>query len=237
MSRTINFGAPCFAVLFLLVCSLAARAQESGTQPSSPQAQGGIHHSKRGGRLEWLSEELNLTDDQKAKVKPILEDEAIQTRAALEDTSLSQQKKNAKMDQIHDTANSKIHAILTSDQQKKFAKLNEQQKAHREEAKLDESKQPQNGSKGANNGSIAVRVKQIIVEQLGVDEAEVTPNASFKEDFGADDLDDVELVMAFEEAFGIEISDEDFEKFFITVKGATDSISSHVKTPPASTHP
>ena len=56
------------------------------------------------------------------------------------------------------------------------------------------------------------RVKQIIVEQLGVDEAEVTPNASFVDDLGADSLDTVELVMAFEEAFEIEIPDEDAEE-------------------------
>ena len=56
------------------------------------------------------------------------------------------------------------------------------------------------------------RVKQIIVEQLGVDEAEVTPKASFVDDLGADSLDTVELVMAFEEAFDIEIPDEDAEK-------------------------
>ena len=49
------------------------------------------------------------------------------------------------------------------------------------------------------------KVKQIIVEQLGVDEAEVTPTASFVDDLGADSLDQVELVMAFEEAFEIEI--------------------------------
>ena len=56
------------------------------------------------------------------------------------------------------------------------------------------------------------KVKQIIVEQLGVDEGEVTPNASFVDDLGADSLDTVELVMAFEEAFDIEIPDEEAEK-------------------------
>ena len=60
--------------------------------------------------------------------------------------------------------------------------------------------------------SVEERVKQIIVEQLGVDEAEVTPAASFVDDLGADSLDTVELVMAFEEAFEIEIPDEDAEK-------------------------
>ena len=53
------------------------------------------------------------------------------------------------------------------------------------------------------------KVKQITVDQLGVDEGEVTPNASFVDDLGADSLDTVELVMAFEEAFDIEIPDEE----------------------------
>jgi acyl carrier protein len=72
------------------------------------------------------------------------------------------------------------------------------------------------------------RVKQIIVEQLGVDEAEVTPNASFVDDLGADSLDTVELVMAFEEAFDIEIPDEDAEKIR-TVQDAVSYIEQHAK--------
>ena len=56
------------------------------------------------------------------------------------------------------------------------------------------------------------RVKEIIVEQLGVDASEVTPEASFIDDLGADSLDTVELVMAFEEEFGLEIPDEEAEK-------------------------
>ncbi|NKB89842.1 MAG: acyl carrier protein [Acidobacteria bacterium] len=63
------------------------------------------------------------------------------------------------------------------------------------------------------------RVKGIIVEQLGVDAAEVTPEASFIDDLGADSLDTVELVMAFEEEFDIEIPDEVAEKI-TTVKDA-----------------
>jgi len=59
--------------------------------------------------------------------------------------------------------------------------------------------------------SVDERVKQIIVEQLGVDEAEVTPNASFVDDLGADSLDTVELVMAFEEEFNVEIPDDQAE--------------------------
>ena len=74
--------------------------------------------------------------------------------------------------------------------------------------------------------SVEERVKQIIVEQLGVDEGEVTPTASFVDDLGADSLDTVELVMAFEEAFWIEIPDEDAEKI-ATVKDAVDYIQKH----------
>jgi acyl carrier protein len=77
-------------------------------------------------------------------------------------------------------------------------------------------------------GTIEERVKRIVVEQLGVDEREVTPGASFAKDLGADDLDGVELVMAFEEEFGVEISDEDAKKI-ITVKDAVDYIKKHAQ--------
>ncbi len=60
--------------------------------------------------------------------------------------------------------------------------------------------------------NVAEKIKQIVSEQLGVDEGEVTATASFVDDLGADSLDTVELVMAFEEAFEIEIPDEDAEK-------------------------
>jgi acyl carrier protein len=84
-------------------------------------------------------------------------------------------------------------------------------------------------SRGAKRmASVAERVKQIIVEQLGVDESEVTENASFVDDLGADSLDTVELVMAFEEAFGVEIPDEDAEKI-ATVKDAIEYIEKHSK--------
>ena len=76
--------------------------------------------------------------------------------------------------------------------------------------------------------SVDERVKQIIVEQLGVDEGEVTANASFVDDLGADSLDTVELVMTFEEAFEIEIPDEDAEKIR-TVQDAITYIDQHAK--------
>ena len=67
------------------------------------------------------------------------------------------------------------------------------------------------------------RVKKIIAEQLGVEDDEVTPEASFVDDLGADSLDTVELVMALEEEFGIEIPDEEAEKI-LTVQQAIDYI-------------
>jgi acyl carrier protein len=83
--------------------------------------------------------------------------------------------------------------------------------------------------RGEARMAVEEKVKQIIVEQLQVDEAEVTPGASFQEDLGADSLDVVELVMQFEEAFDLEIPDEDAEKIK-TVKDAIDYIEKHEKT-------
>jgi acyl carrier protein len=77
-----------------------------------------------------------------------------------------------------------------------------------------------------NKMSVEERVKEIIVEQLGVKESEVTPEASFVDDLGADSLDTVELVMAFEEEFNIEISDEEAEKI-TTVGDAIRYINEH----------
>ncbi len=73
---------------------------------------------------------------------------------------------------------------------------------------------------------VAERVTKIVVEHLGVDEAKVAANASFIDDLGADSLDTVELVMAFEEEFGCEIPDDAAEKI-LTVKDAIDYIQSH----------
>jgi acyl carrier protein len=73
---------------------------------------------------------------------------------------------------------------------------------------------------------IADRVKKIVVEHLGVDAAKVTDSASFIDDLGADSLDTVELVMAFEEEFGVEISDDAASKI-LSVKDAIDYISTN----------
>lgn len=77
--------------------------------------------------------------------------------------------------------------------------------------------------------SVEEKVSQIVIEQLGVEPSEVTPEASFVDDLGADSLDRVDLVMAFEESFGLEIPDEDAEKI-VTVENAVEYIQRHAKS-------
>ncbi len=77
--------------------------------------------------------------------------------------------------------------------------------------------------------SVEQRVKKIIAEQLGVNEAEIKNESSFVDDLGADSLDTVELVMALEEEFETEIPDEDAEKIK-TVQNAIDFVKAHQKT-------
>ena len=76
------------------------------------------------------------------------------------------------------------------------------------------------------DGTTFDRLKKLIVDQLGVDEEEVTPTASFVEDLNADSLDLVELIMSLEEEFGMEISDEDAEKIQ-KVSDAVEFIEEH----------
>lgn len=77
--------------------------------------------------------------------------------------------------------------------------------------------------------SVEDKVTQLIVDQLGVESSSVVPKASFVDDLGADSLDRVELIMAFEEAFGVEIPDEDAEKI-VTVQDAVQYIQKNAKS-------
>ncbi|HEY7909065.1 MAG TPA: acyl carrier protein [Thermomicrobiales bacterium] len=78
----------------------------------------------------------------------------------------------------------------------------------------------------STSSTIYDRLKGLVTEQLGVDEEEVTPEASFVDDLNADSLDLVELIMSLEEEFGLEISDEDAEKI-VTVGDAANYIEEH----------
>ena len=112
----------------VLSLSLAAFGQ------SSPDTQGnqGEHQGRGHGQgmnadeqLQRMSRTLNLTDDQKAKIKPILEEQSNKMHELMQDTSLSQQDKRSKFQEIHQNTMSQIKPILTSDQQQKLANMRE----------------------------------------------------------------------------------------------------------------
>jgi len=140
MLRNVKFVPVYFAALLILGYSLPARAQYGGSQQSNPPAQSEMHHGQHGNRLDWLSKELNLTDEQKAKVKPILDDQEKQMHAIRDDNSLNQEQKHEKMMKIHETTHSQINANLTPDQQKKFAELKEQHMGQQKGNPPDQSK-------------------------------------------------------------------------------------------------
>jgi Spy/CpxP family protein refolding chaperone len=114
----------------VLALSLAAFGQSS---PDTQSGQG-QHHGRGQGRgpgmnadaqLEHMSSALNLTDDQKAKIKPILEEQSNKMHQLMQDTSVSQQDKRSKFQQIHQDTMSQIKPILTSDQQQKLESMHE----------------------------------------------------------------------------------------------------------------
>ena len=119
------FGAAAFAA--------APQDAQSSQQPSAQSGKGHAHGAGEGhGRgmgmnpdamLEHMSTELNLTDDQKTKIKPILEEQSKQMQDLRQNTSTSEQDRRAKMKQIHENTMSQVRAILTSDQQKKLDEM------------------------------------------------------------------------------------------------------------------
>jgi protein CpxP len=103
-----------------------AQSQQPDQSTQQPNQQGGKHHHRRGGKhdsqkhLQKLTKELNLSADQQAKVKSILDDQQQQFSTIRQDSSLSKADKKAKMAQVHDSAASQVRAILNPDQQTKF---------------------------------------------------------------------------------------------------------------------
>ena len=120
-----------WSILTILVLSAAGltfaqTSQES--QAPTPNKHAGMHHNGESvdQHLQMLSEKLNLTDDQKAKLKPILQDQMQQMKAVHEDSSLSPEQKRTKMKSIHESFHDKINAVLTPEQQTKFKEMQQE---------------------------------------------------------------------------------------------------------------
>lgn len=114
-----------------------AIAQENQEQsPQGPPPGMGEHMGHRpmmpsvADRIKHLTQKLNLTDDQQAKLKPILEDQRKQMEQIHNDSSLSREDRFSKMQQVRASSDTQIKAVLTADQQKKFDKMREEQRGH-----------------------------------------------------------------------------------------------------------
>lgn len=116
------------AILVLSVAGLAFAQASKEPQAPTPNKQTGMHRNGESvdQHLQMLSEKLNLTDDQKAKLKPILEDQMKQMKAVQEDSSLSPEQKRTKMKSIHESLHDQINVVLTPEQQTKFKQMQQE---------------------------------------------------------------------------------------------------------------
>jgi periplasmic protein CpxP/Spy len=115
-------------VLLAFATGLMIVGQTSHALQTAPAAQehGAMGQMTPESRLKMLTEKLNLTEDQQAKVKPILEDESKQMKALHDDTSLDPADRRVKMKELHDSSTEKINAILTPDQQAKWKQMKQE---------------------------------------------------------------------------------------------------------------
>jgi periplasmic protein CpxP/Spy len=118
-------------VLVVLTAGLLFAGQSSSAAQTSAPPQGsamGAHPdaSSPEAHLQMLTEKLNLTADQQAKVKPILEDQAQQMKAVRDDTSLSEDQRKAKMKAIHESLHGQINGVLTPEQQAKLKQMKQE---------------------------------------------------------------------------------------------------------------
>ena len=127
------------ALAFTLTTAAQTSSTESNQKASPDQSQldsaRNMHRDRVGERMKWLSQQLNLTEDQKKRLRPILAGEFKQMRAVGEDVSLTQDQKREKMKQIHEASRPQVQAILTPEQQQKFAQMKEEDKERRGEKK------------------------------------------------------------------------------------------------------
>ena len=124
-----NFRWSILTILAVLVAGLLFGQTSQAPQTSTPQSQGATAQRNAESpeqHLQMLSEKLNLSKDQKAKLKPILEGQAQQMKAVRDDTSLSQEQKRAKMKAMHESFHDQINAGLTPEQQAKFKQLQQE---------------------------------------------------------------------------------------------------------------
>lgn len=131
MSRKVELSLVVALAAFVAVGCLQVKAQSyppasgSASQESSSMGSNTDVQARVQARLQQLSSELNLTDEQKTKLKPILQSEMEQFRTIANDTSLSRDQKHAKMQDAHNTYKSQINAVLTPEQQQKLATMKE----------------------------------------------------------------------------------------------------------------
>jgi periplasmic protein CpxP/Spy len=117
-----------FTIVMLLAAGLTFAQPSQQSQAPTPDKHAGMQHEESADQhLQMLSEKVNLSDDQKAKLKPILQDQMQQMKAVREDSSLSEEQKRAKMKSIHESLHDQINAVLTPEQQAKFKQMKQEQ--------------------------------------------------------------------------------------------------------------
>lgn len=116
-------------VLILLAAGLTFAQTSQEQQAPTPDKHAGMHHHAESvdQLLQTLSQKLNLSDDQKANIKPILQDQMQQMKAVRTDSSLSEEQKRAKIKSIHDSSHDRINAVLTPEQQAKLKQMKQEQ--------------------------------------------------------------------------------------------------------------
>ena len=113
-------------ILVVLATCLLLTGQTSAAPQTSPQGHEAMGATSPEAHVQMLSEKLNLTEDQKAKLKPIFQDQAQQLKAVRDDTSLTPEQKAAKKKAIHETTHDQINAVLTPEQQEKFKTMKQE---------------------------------------------------------------------------------------------------------------
>ena len=137
MSRKLLLAVFPLALTVILVASLTSYAAQTAPATQDHSAMGGsmMGPMTPENRLKMLTEKLNLTEDQQAKLKPILEDQSTQMKTLHDDTSLAPEDKRAKMKELHESFTEKINAVLTPDQQSKWKQMKQEMMEKHKEMK------------------------------------------------------------------------------------------------------